>query len=99
MPKPTSFGRQPPAKRRDVGLGRDARSAMVPQGQVHIQSTFNNTIVTVTDPQGNALAWTSTGVGWLQGLAQEHALCRADGSRSRLPSRRWTRACARRTCS
>jgi small subunit ribosomal protein S11 len=34
---------------------------MVPQGQVHIQSTFNNTIVTVTDLQGNALAWTSTG--------------------------------------
>jgi small subunit ribosomal protein S11 len=34
---------------------------MVPMGQVHIQSTFNNTIVTVTDPQGNALTWTSTG--------------------------------------
>ena len=30
-------------------------------GVVHIQSTFNNTIVTVTDPQGNTLAWTSTG--------------------------------------
>jgi small subunit ribosomal protein S11 len=34
---------------------------MVPQGQVHIQSTFNNTIVTITDPTGNTLAWTSTG--------------------------------------
>jgi len=34
---------------------------MVPMGQVHIQSTFNNTIITVTDPQGNALTWTSTG--------------------------------------
>jgi small subunit ribosomal protein S11 len=34
---------------------------MVPQGQVHIQSTFNNTIVTVTDLQGNTLTWTSTG--------------------------------------
>ncbi len=34
---------------------------MVPQGQIHIQSTFNNTIVTVTDLQGNTLAWTSTG--------------------------------------
>jgi small subunit ribosomal protein S11 len=34
---------------------------MVPQGQIHIQSTFNNTIVTVTDNQGNTLAWTSTG--------------------------------------
>lgn len=34
---------------------------MVPQGQVHIQSTFNNTIVTITDLQGNTLGWTSTG--------------------------------------
>lgn len=34
---------------------------VVPQGQVHIQSTFNNTIVTITDLQGNTLGWTSTG--------------------------------------
>jgi small subunit ribosomal protein S11 len=33
----------------------------VSQGQIHIQSTFNNTIITVTDLQGNALTWTSTG--------------------------------------
>ncbi|HLB78667.1 MAG TPA: 30S ribosomal protein S11, partial [Candidatus Dormibacteraeota bacterium] len=30
-------------------------------GQAHIQSTFNNTIVTVTDQQGNLLAWGSAG--------------------------------------
>ncbi len=40
---------------------------MVPQGQVHIQSTFNNTIVTVTDPQGNTLTWTSTGAAGFKG--------------------------------
>jgi small subunit ribosomal protein S11 len=40
---------------------------MVPQGQVHIQSTFNNTIVTVTDPQGNTLTWTSTGSAGFKG--------------------------------
>ena len=51
----TSSGRRP----RRGGARREKR--MVPQGQVHIQSTFNNTIVTVTDLQGNALAWTSTG--------------------------------------
>jgi small subunit ribosomal protein S11 len=39
----------------------------VPQGQVHIQSTFNNTIVTVTDLQGNALTWTSTGSSGFKG--------------------------------
>ena len=30
-------------------------------GQAHIQSSFNNTIVTITDNAGNALAWSSTG--------------------------------------
>lgn len=30
-------------------------------GVAHIKSTFNNTIVTITDPQGNVLAWASSG--------------------------------------
>ena len=30
-------------------------------GQVHIQATFNNTIVTITDMNGNALCWASAG--------------------------------------
>ena len=30
-------------------------------GQAHIQSTFNNTIVTITDQSGNALCWASSG--------------------------------------
>ena len=30
-------------------------------GQAHIQSTFNNTIVTITDTNGNALCWASAG--------------------------------------
>ncbi|MCL2574761.1 MAG: 30S ribosomal protein S11 [Defluviitaleaceae bacterium] len=30
-------------------------------GQAHIQSTFNNTIVTITDANGNALCWASAG--------------------------------------
>ena len=33
----------------------------VDKGQVHIQSSFNNTIVTITDLNGNALAWASSG--------------------------------------
>ncbi|MBF0101361.1 MAG: 30S ribosomal protein S11 [Desulfobacterales bacterium] len=33
----------------------------IPSGVVHIQSTFNNTIVTITDPQGNVLSWSSSG--------------------------------------
>src|SRR3979409_2525200 len=33
----------------------------VPVGLVHVQATFNNTIVTFTDPMGNVLAWSSSG--------------------------------------
>jgi len=33
----------------------------IERGQAHIQSTFNNTIVTLTDVSGNALAWSSAG--------------------------------------
>ena len=33
----------------------------VPTGQVHIQSTFNNTIITVTDLDGNVISWASAG--------------------------------------
>ena len=33
----------------------------VEKGAAHIQSTFNNTIVTITDTQGNAISWASAG--------------------------------------
>src|SRR6201990_3494978 len=33
----------------------------VPHGAAHIKSTFNNTIVSITDPQGNVIAWASSG--------------------------------------
>ena len=33
----------------------------VEKGQVHIRSSFNNTMVTITDLQGNALSWASSG--------------------------------------
>jgi small subunit ribosomal protein S11 len=36
-------------------------------GQVHINATFNNTIVTVTDPDGNALCWGSAGSAGFKG--------------------------------
>ena len=50
-------------------MGRQARSSRarkkvkknVPRGIVHIKATFNNTIVTISDPQGNVLAWASAG--------------------------------------
>ena len=33
----------------------------VPLGVAHIHSTFNNTIVTITDPEGNVISWSSAG--------------------------------------
>ena len=33
----------------------------IERGQAHIQSSFNNTIVTLTDAEGNALSWASSG--------------------------------------
>ena len=33
----------------------------VPHGVAHIQATFNNTIVSVSDPEGNVLSWSSAG--------------------------------------
>jgi small subunit ribosomal protein S11 len=36
-------------------------------GVVHIQSTFNNTIVTITDTAGNVIAWSSSGVKGFKG--------------------------------
>jgi len=33
----------------------------IESGIAHIRSTFNNTIVTITDPQGNAISWASAG--------------------------------------
>jgi small subunit ribosomal protein S11 len=39
----------------------------VPRGQVHIQATFNNTIVTVTDMQGNVINWASGGSAGFKG--------------------------------
>lgn len=34
---------------------------VVPKGQMYVTATFNNTIVTVTDEQGNTVCWSSTG--------------------------------------
>jgi small subunit ribosomal protein S11 len=40
---------------------------MVPQGQAHIFATFNNTIVTITDMNGNTVAWGSAGSAGFKG--------------------------------
>lgn len=39
----------------------------VPHGQAHIYATFNNTIVTITDRQGNTIVWASAGTAGFKG--------------------------------
>ncbi len=43
-------------------------------GQAHIQSTFNNTVVTITDLQGNAVSWCSSGSLNFRGSRKEHSV-------------------------
>jgi len=40
---------------------------VIESGVVHVKSTFNNTIITVTDPRGNAVAWASAGSSGFKG--------------------------------
>ena len=71
----------------------------VQSGIAHIQSTFNNTIITITDPGGAALCWATSGAAGLQGLAQVDAL-RGAGGRGDLRARRpWSTACDRSPCT
>ena len=48
-------------KKKTVSRGKRRELKKVDRGQVHIQSTFNNTIVTFTDMSGNVISWSSAG--------------------------------------
>ena len=39
----------------------------IPVGVAHIKATFNNTLVTITDPAGNVISWSSSGVQGFKG--------------------------------
>ncbi len=39
----------------------------IPRGRAYVQATFNNTIVTLTDPNGNVIAWSSAGANGFKG--------------------------------
>ncbi len=51
--------RQPRARRRE--------RKVIPSGKAYIHSTFNNTMVTLTDPQGNVISWGSSGTAGFKG--------------------------------
>ena len=47
--------------------GRRRGKKNVPVGMAHILASFNNTIVTITDPQGNVVSWSSAGAKGFRG--------------------------------
>ena len=48
-------------------MAKKKKIRQVPRGIAHITASFNNTIVTITDPQGNALCWSSSGQAGFKG--------------------------------
>ena len=62
-----------PPKSRQAAAARKPRrkdKKNVVNGQAHIKSTFNNTIVSITDPSGAVISWASSGQGGVQGSRQ-----------------------------
>jgi small subunit ribosomal protein S11 len=53
-------------KKKSSRVSKRERKA-IPRGRAYIQSTFNNTIITLTDPQGNVIAWGSSGTAGFKG--------------------------------
>ena len=49
------------ATKKTTGSRKRREKKNIERGAAHIQSTFNNTIVTITDTQGNAVSWASAG--------------------------------------
>ena len=55
------------AERKKATRTKKREKKNVPTGHAHIQSTFNNTIVTITDTEGNTVAWGSAGSAGFKG--------------------------------
>ena len=53
-------------KKRSTGIKKRERKGIV-RGRAYIQSTFNNTIITLTDMAGNVIAWGSSGTAGFKG--------------------------------
>jgi len=77
----------PPKTRTGAGPKKVRRKEKknVAHGHAHIKSTFNNTIVSITDPQGAVIAWASAGHVGFKGSPQVDSVRRADGRRERGP--------------
>ena len=82
------------AARRSVSRKKKIRKN-IPEGVVNIYSTFNNTIVTIADPQGNTVAWASAGKRRAEGVTEGHTVCRPKWRRRARRVKRLMPVCAR----
>jgi small subunit ribosomal protein S11 len=74
------------AERKRAAKARRKDRKNVPQGHVHIQASFNNTIVTITDLSGATVAWGSAGTAGFKGSRKSTpyaAALAADGAAKR----------------
>ena len=55
------------AERKRATKARRRERKNIPIGRVHIQASFNNTIITITDPTGGTIAWSSSGLAGFKG--------------------------------
>ncbi|KAL3648436.1 30S ribosomal protein S11, chloroplastic [Castilleja foliolosa] len=53
--------------RRNVRIGSRKSARRIPKGVIHVQASFNNTIVTVTDVRGRVVSWSSAGTCGFKG--------------------------------
>ena len=59
--------KKPPAEKKPRGRTRKRERKNIPVGKAYIQSTFNNTVITLTDPNGNVISWASAGTAGFKG--------------------------------
>jgi len=55
------------AEKKPRGRTRKRERKNIPVGKAYIQSTFNNTVITLTDPNGNVISWASAGTVGFKG--------------------------------
>ena len=94
------------AKAKKKGKAKKKVKKNVPVGIAHIHATFNNTIVTITDPRGDVVSWSSAGCNGFKGsckstpfaaqVAGQEAGRRAKDVGMRSGKRSWRRS---RVCS
>ena len=84
MAKPKPGGRRP--------RKRDRKN--VSTGVVHIKSSFNNTIVSITDTEGNVISWASSGAVGFKGIRKSTPFAAQLAAERAAHAPRWSTACA-----